>query len=182
MEQHLDVAMGVDAKKKKSGEEEGAGDQGMMFGYACDETPERMPLPIQLAHRITNRLASARKAETVPYLRPDGKAQVTVRYREQQGRLEPVSIERVLVSTQHHPDIHDAERIRADVIEHVLLPVLPEQLCPRGRLSEPGFVLVNPTGRFGVGGPMGDSGLTGRKIIVDTYGGWGRHGGGAFSG
>ena len=153
-----------------------------MFGYACDETPEKMPLPIQLAQRITARLAAARKAETVPYLRPDGKAQVTVRYSEQDGRLVPVAVERVLVSTQHHPDVHDEQQIRADVIEHVLLPVIPAHLCPHERLSEPGFVLVNPTGRFVTGGPMGDTGLTGRKIIVDTYGGAARHGGGAFSG
>ncbi|HEY0389055.1 MAG TPA: methionine adenosyltransferase [Gaiellales bacterium] len=161
---------------------QGAGDQGMMFGYACDETPEKMPLAIQLAHRITARLASARRAETIPYLRPDGKAQVTVRYREQDGRLVPQSIERLLVSTQHHPDIHDAERIRADIVEHVLMPVIPHALCARERFAEPGFVLVNPTGRFVTGGPMGDTGLTGRKIIVDTYGGAARHGGGAFSG
>ena len=153
-----------------------------MFGYACDETPEKMPLPIQLAQRITARLAAARKAETVPYLRPDGKAQVTVRYSERDGRLVPVAVERVLVSTQHHPDVHDEQQIRADVIEHVLLPVIPAHLCPHERLSEPGFVLVNPTGRFVTGGPMGDTGLTGRKIIVDTYGGAARHGGGAFSG
>jgi S-adenosylmethionine synthetase len=161
---------------------QGAGDQGMMFGYACDETPEKMPLPIQLAQRITARLAAARKAETVPYLRPDGKAQVTVRYSERDGRLVPEAVERVLVSTQHHPDVHDEQQIRADVIEHVLLPVIPAHLCPHERLSEPGFVLVNPTGRFVTGGPMGDTGLTGRKIIVDTYGGAARHGGGAFSG
>ncbi|HYW28358.1 MAG TPA: methionine adenosyltransferase [Gaiellales bacterium] len=161
---------------------QGAGDQGMMFGYACDETPEKMPLAIQLAHRIAAKLAFARKAETVPYLRPDGKAQVTIRYREEDGRLVPQSIERLLVSTQHHPDIHDEERVRADIIEHVLTPVIPHDLCPRERFSEPGFVLVNPTGRFVTGGPMGDTGLTGRKIIVDTYGGAARHGGGAFSG
>ena len=188
-EQSPDIRRGVESSYELQHAEsdgefdaQGAGDQGMMFGYACDETPERMPLPIQLAHRITNRLASARRAETVPYLRPDGKAQVTVRYREQDGRLVPQAIERVLVSTQHHPDIHDVQRIRDDVIEHVLLPVLPDHLCPRERLSEPGFVLVNPTGRFVTGGPMGDTGLTGRKLIVDTYGGAARHGGGAFSG
>ena len=188
-EQSPDIRRGVDsswelqhAESDGDADAQGAGDQGMMFGYACDETPERMPLAIQLAHRITNRLAMARRAETVPYLRPDGKAQVTVRYREQRGRLEPVAIERVLVSTQHHPDIHDEQRIREDVIQHVLLPVLPEHLCAHARLSEPGFVLVNPTGRFVTGGPMGDTGLTGRKIIVDTYGGAARHGGGAFSG
>jgi len=188
-EQSPDIRRGVDSSYEEQHSEaeseidaQGAGDQGMMFGYACDETPERMPLPIQLAHRITSRLASARRADTVPYLRPDGKAQVTVRYREEQGRLVPQSIERLLVSTQHHPDVHDAEKVRADIIEHVLLPVIPKHLCPHERLREPGFVLVNPTGRFVTGGPMGDTGLTGRKIIVDTYGGAARHGGGAFSG
>jgi S-adenosylmethionine synthetase len=188
-DQSPDIRRGVDssyeeqhAEAESDGDGQGAGDQGMMFGYACDETPEKMPLPIQLAHRITARLASARRAETVPYLRPDGKAQVTVRYREQGGRLIPQSIERLLVSTQHHPDVHDADRVRDDIIEHVLLPVIPEHLCARERLREPGFVLVNPTGRFVTGGPMGDTGLTGRKIIVDTYGGAARHGGGAFSG
>ncbi len=188
-EQSPDIRRGVDSSYEEQHSEaeidadsQGAGDQGMMFGYACDETPEKMPLAIQLAHLITSRLASARRAETVPYLRPDGKAQVTVRYREERGRLIPLSIERLLVSTQHHPDVHDAEQVRADIIEHVLLPVIPEHLCPRDRLREPGFVLVNPTGRFVTGGPMGDTGLTGRKIIVDTYGGAARHGGGAFSG
>jgi S-adenosylmethionine synthetase len=188
-EQSPDIRRGVDSSYELQHDSahgdidsQGAGDQGMMFGYACDETPEKMPLPIQLAQRITARLAAARKAETVPYLRPDGKAQVTVRYSEQDGRLVPVAVERVLVSTQHHPDVHDEQQIRADVIEHVLLPVIPAHLCPHQRLSEPGFVLVNPTGRFVTGGPMGDTGLTGRKIIVDTYGGAARHGGGAFSG
>src|SRR5436309_7492952 len=137
-----DIAMGVDASSKK---EQGAGDQGMMFGYACDETPEKMPLPIQLAQRITARLAAARKAETVRYLRPDGKAQVTVRYSEQDGRLVPVAVERVLVSTQHHPDVHDEQRIRADVIEHVLMPVIPAQLGPHEPLAEAGCWLGNPT-------------------------------------
>ncbi|HVI18745.1 MAG TPA: methionine adenosyltransferase, partial [Gaiellales bacterium] len=188
-EQSPDIRRGVDSSYELQHDSadgdidsQGAGDQGMMFGYACDETPEKMPLPIQLAQRITARLAAARKAETVPYLRPDGKAQVTVRYSEQDGRLVPEAVERVLVSTQHHPDVHDEQQIRADVIEHVLMPVIPAHLCPHQRLSEPGFVLVNPTGRFVTGGPMGDTGLTGRKIIVDTYGGAARHGGGAFSG
>jgi S-adenosylmethionine synthetase len=188
-EQSPDIRRGVDSSYELQHavadgdvDAQGAGDQGMMFGYACDETPEKMPIAIQLAHRIAARLASARKAETVPYLRPDGKAQVTVRYREQGGRLIPQAIERLLVSTQHHPDVHDEERVRTDIIEHVLMPVIPHALCPRERLSEPGFVLVNPTGRFVTGGPMGDTGLTGRKIIVDTYGGAARHGGGAFSG
>jgi S-adenosylmethionine synthetase len=189
-EQSPDIRRGVESSYELQHAEaddgdidaQGAGDQGMMFGYACDETPEKMPIAIQLAHRIAARLASARKAETVPYLRPDGKAQVTVRYREEDGRLIPQAIERLLVSTQHHPDIHDEDRVRADIIEHVLMPVIPPELCPRERLSRPGFVLVNPTGRFVTGGPMGDTGLTGRKIIVDTYGGAARHGGGAFSG
>jgi S-adenosylmethionine synthetase len=188
-EQSPDIRRGVDSSYELQHAEadgdidaQGAGDQGMMFGYACDETPEKMPIAIQLAHRIAARLASARKAETVPYLRPDGKAQVTVRYREEDGRLIPQAIERLLVSTQHHPDVHDEDRVRADIIEHVLMPVIPPELCARERLSEPGFVLVNPTGRFVTGGPMGDTGLTGRKIIVDTYGGAARHGGGAFSG
>ena len=188
-EQSPDIRRGVDSSYELQHDSadgdidsQGAGDQGMMFGYACDETPEKMPLPIQLAQRITARLAAARKAETVPYLRPDGKAQVTVRYSERDGRLVPVAVERVLVSTQHHPDVHDEQQIRADVIEHVLMPVIPAHLCAHERLSEPGFVLVNPTGRFVTGGPMGDTGLTGRKIIVDTYGGAARHGGGAFSG
>ena len=188
-EQSPDIRRGVDSSYELQHDSadgdidsQGAGDQGMMFGYACDETPEKMPLPIQLAQRITARLAAARKAETVPYLRPDGKAQVTVRYSEQDGRLVPEAVERVLVSTQHHPDVHDEQQIRADVIEHVLMPVIPAHLCPHVRLSDPGFVLVNPTGRFVTGGPMGDTGLTGRKIIVDTYGGAARHGGGAFSG
>jgi S-adenosylmethionine synthetase len=188
-EQSPDIRRGVEssyelqhANADGDTDAQGAGDQGMMFGYACDETPELMPLPIQLAHRITARMADVRKAGTVPYLRPDGKAQVTVRYREEGGRLIPHAVERLLVSTQHHPDVHDEHKIRADVIEHVLRPVVPEHLCPRGRFSEQGFVLVNPTGRFVTGGPMGDTGLTGRKIIVDTYGGAARHGGGAFSG
>jgi S-adenosylmethionine synthetase len=188
-EQSPDIRRGVDssyeeqhARAEADLDAQGAGDQGMMFGYACDETPELMPLPIMLAHRIAARLAAARKAEVVPYLRPDGKAQVTVRYAEEGGRLIPQSIERVLVSTQHHPDIHDEDKVRADIIQHVLLPVLPTELCPRDRLREGDFVLVNPTGRFVTGGPMGDTGLTGRKIIVDTYGGMARHGGGAFSG
>jgi S-adenosylmethionine synthetase len=188
-EQSPDIRRGVDssyeeqhAQAEADLDAQGAGDQGMMFGYACDETPELMPLPIMLAHRITARLASVRKADVVPYLRPDGKAQVTVRYRTEGGRMVPQSVERLLVSTQHHPDVHDEDRVKADIIEHVLLPVLPPELCPRDRLREDDFVLVNPTGRFVTGGPMGDTGLTGRKIIVDTYGGAARHGGGAFSG
>jgi S-adenosylmethionine synthetase len=188
-EQSADIGRGVDSSYEEQHnaavthhDGQGAGDQGMMFGFACRETPTLMPMPITLAHRITERLAEVRKSEQVPYLRPDGKAQVSVRYRADGGVPRPVGVERLLVSTQHHPDVHDVERIREDVIEHVLRPVIPEELCPAERLREPGFVLVNPTGRFVTGGPMGDTGLTGRKIIVDTYGGSSRHGGGAFSG
>jgi S-adenosylmethionine synthetase len=173
-EQHLEAEADLDAQ--------GAGDQGMMFGYACSETPELMPLPITLAHRITRRVAAVRKAGVIPYLRPDGKAQVTVRYRGDGAERRPVAIERLLISTQHDPGSEADELIRADLIEHVLKPVVPEHLCPRARFDQRGFVLINPTGRFVTGGPMGDTGLTGRKIIVDTYGGSARHGGGAFSG
>jgi S-adenosylmethionine synthetase len=186
-EQSPDIARGVAASYEvqtdhaEANDSQGAGDQGMMFGYACDETPELMPLPIVLAHRITHKLANARKSDVLGYLRPDGKAQVTVRYRAEQGRQVPVAVERLLVSTQHDPDV-DTATIKADVIEHVLRPVIPEHLCPSARLHDEDFVLVNPTGRFVTGGPMGDTGLTGRKIIVDTYGGAARHGGGAFSG
>jgi S-adenosylmethionine synthetase len=150
----------------------GAGDQGMMFGYACNETPVLMPMPIYLAHRLTRRLAEVRKDGTLPWLRPDGKSQVTVEY--QYGR--PVRVDTVLVSTQHAPEISQ-EEIRASVIEHVIMPVLPAEM-----VDEDMKIFVNPTGRFVIGGPQGDAGLTGRKIIVDTYGGMGRHGGGAFSG
>jgi S-adenosylmethionine synthetase len=188
-EQSPDIRRGVDSSYEEQHaaadsaiDAQGAGDQGMMFGFACRETPALMPLPITLAHRITSRLASVRKSEVLPYLRPDGKAQVTIRYRDEGGQPVPVSVERILVSTQHHPDVHDEERVRADIIEHVLRPVVPRDLCHPSRFAEPDFVLVNPTGRFVTGGPMGDTGLTGRKIIVDTYGGAARHGGGAFSG
>jgi len=187
-EQSPDIRMGIDASYEEQRhraeadvDSQGAGDQGMMFGYACDETPELMPLPIMLAHRIARRMAEVRKDGTLAYLRPDGKSQVTVRYRESGSRLTPVSIDRLLVSTQHDPDVDEAT-IRRGLVEHVLPAVLPEELCPSGRLDEPDFLLVNPTGRFVTGGPMGDTGLTGRKIIVDTYGGAARHGGGAFSG
>ncbi len=173
-EQHLLAQAELDAQ--------GAGDQGMMYGYACSETPELMPLPITLAHRITRRLADVRKDGVVPYLRPDGKAQVTIRYRGDGAELRPVAVERLLVSTQHDPGAETDGRLREDVVRHVLEPVLPQALCPPERLREEGFLLVNPTGRFVTGGPMGDTGLTGRKIIVDTYGGAARHGGGAFSG
>jgi S-adenosylmethionine synthetase len=164
-EQSSDIAMGVDAL--------GAGDQGLMFGYACTETPELMPLPIMLAHRLVMRLTERRKSGAIDYLRPDGKSQVSVRYVD--GR--PRSVETVVISTQHGPDV-TAERIRADLIEQVILPTIPPELLDRTRC----VFHVNPTGRFVTGGPMGDTGLTGRKIIVDTYGGSCPHGGGAFSG
>jgi S-adenosylmethionine synthetase len=155
----------------------------MMFGYACDETPELMPLPIVLAHEVTRRLAAARKSGRLAYLRPDGKAQVTVRYmRGAEGALEPLGVERLLLSTQHEPGC-DAVQMKHDIVEHVLRPALASRdLLDGANLDDPDFVLVNPTGRFEIGGPMGDTGLTGRKIIVDTYGGMARHGGGAFSG
>jgi len=190
-EQSPDIAQGVDLSyeaQHEPGEDdpldrEGAGDQGMMFGYACRETDELMPLPIMLAHRVTKRLAEVRKADVLPYLRPDGKAQVTVRYEvDDQGRTRPVDIERVLISTQHREGLDAESLIKPDLIEHVLHPILPRHLYDERRFEERDFVLVNPTGKFVLGGPMGDTGLTGRKIIVDTYGGAARHGGGAFSG
>ena len=175
--QSPDIALGVDhALEEKGGEQEalfstGAGDQGMMFGYACDETPEYMPLPISLAHALTRSLTNARKSGEIPYLRPDGKSQVSVEY----DGYTPVHIDTVVVSAQH--DEVDMEQLRREIRECVILPVLPANLVDaRTR------ILVNPTGRFVIGGPTGDSGLTGRKIIVDTYGGYARHGGGAFSG
>jgi S-adenosylmethionine synthetase len=190
-EQSPDIAQGVDRSYEVQHEpgdddpldREGAGDQGMMFGYACRETEELMPLPIMLAHRITKRLAEVRKAQVLPYLRPDGKAQVTVRYEvDEHGRQSPVEIERVLISTQHREGLDEESLIKPDLIEHVLHPILPKHLYDERRFEERDFVLVNPTGKFVLGGPMGDTGLTGRKIIVDTYGGSARHGGGAFSG
>ena len=179
-QQSSDIALGVDQTEKlKSGEiseEEvesiGAGDQGMMFGYACDETPTLMPTPIFLAHKLSRRLAEVRKAGTLEWVRPDGKSQVTIEY--QYGK--PVRVDTALISTQHAPKISQAE-IREAIIEHVINPVLPEEM-----VDDQLKIFVNPTGRFVTGGPMGDAGLTGRKIIVDTYGGMGRHGGGAFSG
>ncbi len=190
-EQSPDIAQGVDSSyevQHDPGDDDpldrvGAGDQGMMFGYASNETDELMPLPIMLAHKICRRLAEVRRAELLPYLRPDGKAQVTVRYEvDEHGRQRPVEIERVLVSTQHREGLDVDALIKPDVIEQVLRPILPHHLYDEKRLEERDFVYVNPTGKFVVGGPMGDTGLTGRKIIVDTYGGAARHGGGAFSG
>jgi len=188
-EQSPDIAQGVDASyevQHDPADEDpldrvGAGDQGMMFGYAARETPELMPLPIMLAHKICKRLAEVRKVGELPYLRPDGKAQVTVRYEvDEDGGQTPVEI--ILISTQH-ADGCDAETlIKPDLIDRVLRPILPPDLYDEKRLQERDFVYVNPTGKFVIGGPMGDTGLTGRKIIVDTYGGAARHGGGAFSG
>ena len=168
-EQSPDIAMGVNRETEI---DQGAGDQGMMFGYACDETEEYMPLAISLAHRLCRRLAEVRKAGDVDYLRPDGKAQVTVEYDDDRV----VRVDAVVLSTQHSPDV-DQETIHRDMMEKVILPVIPAKLLDKNTKY-----FINPTGRFVVGGPMGDSGLTGRKIIVDTYGGYAHHGGGAFSG
>jgi S-adenosylmethionine synthetase len=190
-EQSPDIAQGVDSSyevQHDPGDDDpldrlGAGDQGMMFGYATNETAELMPLPIMLAHKITKRLAEVRKAGDLPYLRPDGKAQVTVRYEvDEHGIQRPVELERILVSTQHSDGISSEDLIKPDIIDRVLRPILPSDLYYERRLQERDFVYVNPTGKFVLGGPMGDTGLTGRKIIVDTYGGAARHGGGAFSG
>ena len=180
-EQSTDIAMGVDkaleAKEHKMSDEEleaiGAGDQGMMFGYAVDETEEYMPYPIALAHQLVRKLTEVRKNGTLPYLRPDGKSQVTVEYDENEH---PVRLDAVVLSTQHDPDVTQ-EQIHADIKKYVFDEVLPENM-----VDEDTKFFVNPTGRFVIGGPHGDSGLTGRKIIVDTYGGMARHGGGAFSG
>ena len=173
--QSPDIAQGVDSalEGRAQGDKDiGAGDQGMMFGYACDETPEYMPMPIALAHRITRRLSQARRSGELTWLRPDGKSQVTVEYEDDR----PVRVDTVVVSTQHAPEV-DQETITREIIEKVVKTSVPAEL-----IDEKTRFLINPTGRFTIGGPMGDSGLTGRKIIVDTYGGYARHGGGAFSG
>ena len=174
--QSSDIAQGVDKSlEDKEGEKvdsEGAGDQGIMFGYACDETKELMPLPISLAHKLSKRLTQVRKEKIIDYLRPDGKVQVTVEYEDEK----PVRVDTIVVSTQHLPEV-DMETLKKDVIEKVIKPIVPNEL-----LDNNTRYFINPTGRFVIGGPLGDSGLTGRKIIVDTYGGFARHGGGAFSG
>jgi S-adenosylmethionine synthetase len=183
-EQSADIAQGVDQAYEMRHDPDdddeldvaGAGDQGMMFGYATRETKELMPMPISLAHKIAHRLAEVRRGDVMPYLRPDGKTQVTVRYQDER----PVEIEKVLISTQHKPGVDSDTLIKPDLWEHVLEPILPPELYERHKLYE--NLLVNPTGKFEIGGPMGDAGLTGRKIIIDTYGGKARHGGGAFSG
>ncbi|MCL2096056.1 MAG: methionine adenosyltransferase [Oscillospiraceae bacterium] len=179
-EQSPDIAMGVDKSyEAKTGEDSdamfntGAGDQGMMFGFACDETPELMPLPVSLAHKLSKKLADIRKANILTYLRPDGKSQVTIEY---DGEGAPVRVDTIVVSTQHDPDV-SVEKIRKDIIREVIEPIIPVKF-----IDSETKIYVNPTGRFVIGGPKGDSGLTGRKIIVDTYGGYARHGGGAFSG
>jgi S-adenosylmethionine synthetase len=189
-EQSPDIAQGVNHSfEEQHGDADpldrvGAGDQGMMFGYASSETEELMPLPIQLAHKLAKRLSEVRKADVLPYLRPDGKTQVTIRYEEdERGRRRPVEIERVLISTQHRDGLDVDTLLKPDLAEHVLQPILPKALYDESRLEhDKDFFYCNPTGKFVIGGPMGDTGLTGRKIVVDTYGGAAPHGGGAFSG
>ena len=189
-EQSPDIAQGVNHSfEEQHGDADpldrvGAGDQGMMFGYASNETEELMPLPIQLAHKLAKRLSEVRKADVLPYLRPDGKTQVTIRYEEDEhGRRRPVEIERVLISTQHRDGLDVDTLLKPDLAEHVLHPILPKALYDARRLDrDKDFFYCNPTGKFVIGGPMGDTGVTGRKIIVDTYGGAAPHGGGAFSG
>lgn len=184
--QSPDIAIGVEhALEERTGEitdaeldKIGAGDQGMMFGFACNETPELMPLPIMLAHKLAHRLAEVRKSGVLPYLRPDGKTQVTIEYKNGQ----PVRIDKVLIAAQHRPNVEVDDLIRPDVIEHVIKPILPEELLDKALFTDKHRILVNPTGKFELGGPLADTGLTGRKIIVDTYGGMARHGGGCFSG
>lgn len=176
-EQSPDIALGVnrslESREKNDADYDiGAGDQGMMFGYACNETPEYLPLPIALAHRLSRRLAEVRKTGELPYIRPDGKTQVTVEY----DNGKPVRVDTIVISTQHNPEV-DQETIHQDMINHVIKAVIPEEF-----IDNDTKYLINPTGRFVIGGPQGDAGLTGRKIIVDTYGGMARHGGGAFSG
>jgi S-adenosylmethionine synthetase len=185
-EQSPDIAQGVnqayEARTDPSDEDAldvaGAGDQGMMFGYATRETRELMPMPISLAHKLAHRLAEVRRGDVMPYLRPDGKTQVTVRYENDR----PIEIEKILISTQHKPGVDSVTLIKPDLWEHVIHPILPPELYDEKKLTDDRNFLVNPTGKFEIGGPMGDCGLTGRKIIVDTYGGAARHGGGAFSG
>jgi S-adenosylmethionine synthetase len=190
-EQSPDIAQGVDTAfevQHDPGDDDpldkvGAGDQGFMVGYATTETPELMPLPIMVAHSLARGLADVRKRGIIPYLRPDGKTQVTIRYEvDGNGRQRPVAIERVLVSTQHREGVDPEKTIKHDLIEHLLPQALPAEYFDDSQLHEPEFLYVNPTGKFVVGGPMGDAGLTGRKIIIDTYGGAVPHGGGAFSG
>jgi S-adenosylmethionine synthetase len=191
-EQSADIARGVDESfEAQHGDTDpldliGAGDQGMMFGYATRETEELMPLPIMLAHKLTKRLSEVRKADVLPYLRPDGKSQVTVRYEvDEHGRQRPIGVERVLISTQHREGIDIETLMKPDLLEHVVEPILNSDfrdMYEPAQLSAKDFLYVNPTGKFVIGGPMGDTGLTGRKIIVDTYGGAAPHGGGAFSG
>nr|QWE91265.1 methionine adenosyltransferase [Placidida sp.] len=173
-EQSPDIAQGVHVGKEL--EDMGAGDQGIMFGYATNETPEMMPLSILLAHRLGKRLTDCRKDGSVAWLRPDGKTQVTVEYKEEAGVMVPQRVHTIVISTQHEPDVTN-EKIRSDLMEHIIAPVVPEKLRDERTIYH-----LNPSGKFIIGGPHGDAGLTGRKIIIDTYGGWGAHGGGAFSG